>query len=100
MSYEIIGKLHRIYPVQIINPKFRKREIVVEITEEINGNKYINYAKMELVQSKCEIIEKFKEGEDVKVMFNIKGNRIQKPELKGGEEHYVTRLDAWRIEKQ
>ena len=94
MSLEITGKLLVKYdPVQV-NDKFKKREFVIELAEEINGNIYTNFAKMQLVQTKCEIIDRFKEGEMVKVSFNIKGNRWERD----GKVNYITNLDAWRIE--
>ena len=94
MSLEIIGKLLVKYdPVQV-NDKFKKREFVIELAEEINGNIYTNFAKMQLVQTKCEIIDRFKEGDMVKVSFNIKGNRWERD----GKVNYITNLDAWRVE--
>jgi len=35
-----------------------------------------------------------KPGEEVKVLFNIKGTKW----VKEGRENYITNLDAWRIE--
>jgi len=94
MSLEITGKLLVKYdPVQV-NEKFKKREFVVELAEEINGNIYTNYAKLQLVQAKCDLLDRFKEGEQVKVSFNIKGNKWERD----GKVNYITNLDAWRIE--
>ncbi|MBL7682487.1 MAG: DUF3127 domain-containing protein [Flavipsychrobacter sp.] len=94
MSLEVTGKLLVKNPTQVVSDKFRKREFVLELAEEINGNTYTNYAKMQLVQNKCDIIDKFNEGDTVKVSFNIKGNRWEKD----GKVNYITNLDAWRIE--
>ena len=73
---------------------FRKREFVIELTEEINGNVYTNFAKMQLVQNKCDILDRFNVGDPIKVSFNLKGNRWEKD----GKVNYITNLDAWRIE--
>lgn len=94
MSLEVIGKLLVKNPTQVVSDKFRKREFVLELAEEINGNTYTNFAKMQLVQQKCDILDKFNEGDAVKVSFNIKGNRWEKD----GKVNYITNLDAWRIE--
>jgi Domain of unknown function (DUF3127) len=92
MSLEITGKLIKKYDVQEVPTRssnvFRKREFVVELTEEINGNNYTNYAKMQLVQAKCDIINSFNEGDNVKV------SRYEKD----GKTGYITNLDAWRVE--
>ncbi|MCW3122734.1 MAG: hypothetical protein JWQ38_2226 [Flavipsychrobacter sp.] len=94
MSLEVTGKLLVKYDTQQVSDKFKKREFVLELAEEINGNIYTNFAKMQLVQNKCEIIDRFKEGELVKVSFNIKGNRWERD----GKVNYITNLDAWRME--
>lgn len=94
MSFEITGKLIQVSPTQQVSERFKKREFVLEIAEEINGNVYTNYAKMQLVQNKCEIIDNYKIGDPVKVSFNIKGNKWERD----GNVNYITNLDAWRVE--
>ncbi len=94
MSLEVSGKLLVKYDTQQVSEKFKKREFVIELAEEINGNIYTNFAKMQLVQNKCDIIDRFKEGDQVKVSFNIKGNKWERD----GKVNYITNLDAWRIE--
>jgi len=94
MSLEVTGKLIVKSDTQQVNERFKKREFVLELAEEINGNVYTNYAKLQLVQNKCELLDKFNEGDSVKVSFNIKGNRWEKD----GKVNFITNLDAWRIE--
>jgi len=94
MSFEVTGKLLAKYDTQTVSDRFKKREFVLELTEDINGNTYTNYAKMQLVQNKCELLDRYKEGDTVKVNFNIKGNRWERD----GKVNYITNLDAWRIE--
>lgn len=94
MSYEINGKIAAKYDTIQVSEKFKKREFVLETAEEINGNTYTNYAKLQLVQNKCDIIDRFNLGDYVKVSFNVKGNRWEKD----GKVNFITNLDAWRIE--
>lgn len=96
MTLEVTGKLLVKYDAQQVSEKFKKREFVIELAEEINGNIYTNFAKMQLVQAKCDIIDRFKEGDLVKVSFNIKGNSYV--DKKDGITKYITNLDAWRVE--
>ncbi len=96
MSLEVSGKLLVKYDTQQVNDKFKKREFVIELAEEINGNVYTNYAKLQLVQNKCDIVDRFNVGDVVKVSFNIKGNSYV--DKKDGTTKYITNLDAWRIE--
>ena len=94
MSLEVTGKLLVKYDAQQVSEKFKKREFVLELAEEINGNIYTNFAKMQLVQNKCDIIDRFNVGDTVKVSFNIKGNKWERD----GKVNYITNLDAWRME--
>lgn len=94
MSLQVTGKIVVIEPTNVVSDKFKKREFVVSITENINGNEYTNYAKFQTVQNKCDLLDKFNEADTVTVSFNIKGNRWEKD----GKVQYITNLDAWRIE--
>ena len=95
MSLEITGKLLKKYDAVDVSPKFKKREFVVELSEEISGNTYVNYAAMQLVNNKCTAIDQFNEGDTVKVSFNIRGTKW----VKDGKEKYFSNLDAWRVER-
>lgn len=93
-SLEITGKLFVKYDTVPVSERFKKREFVLELIEEVNGNNYTNYAKMQLVQNKCDLLDKFNLGDNVKVSFNVKGQRSEKD----GKVAYFTNLDAWKIE--
>jgi hypothetical protein len=95
MNLEITGKLVEKYDTQVVNDRFRKREFVIEVTEEVNGSAFTNYAKMQLVQNKTDIIDRFQLGDTLRVNFSIKGNRYERD----GKVSYFSNLDAWRIEK-
>lgn len=94
MSLEVKGKLIEKYDTQQVSDKFKKREFVLELEEMIGGNLYTNYAKFQLVQNKCDILNPFNIGQLVKVHFNIKGNRW----TKDNKTSYVTNLDVWKVE--
>jgi hypothetical protein len=95
MNLEITGKLIEKYETQTVSDRFKKREFVLELVEEVNGSPYTNYAKMQLVQNKCDILDRFNVGDTLRVNFNIKGNRYEKE----GRTSYFSNLDAWRLEK-
>ena len=98
MNLELTGKLIKVYdPQEFGERKFKTREFIVELSEEINGNQYINYAKMQLVQNKCDIIDRFNIGDEIKVSFNIRGRSYT--DKKDGSTKYISNLDAWRIEQ-
>jgi len=96
MAFEITGKLVEVLPVVQVSDKFRKREFVIERKETGTSSAvFIDYIKFQLVQDKCDMINESFMREDVKVLFNIKGNRWEKE----GRVNYFTNLDAWRVEK-
>jgi Domain of unknown function (DUF3127) len=94
MSYEISGKLVARFDIVQRTESFKTREFVIEKTEDINGRSITNYVKFQCVQDKTAMPDRFNIGDDVKVMFNIKGTKW----MKEGRENYITNLDAWRME--
>jgi len=94
MSLQITGKLIEKYPVQQVSEKFKKREFVIEISEDVNGQTYTNPAKFQCVQNRCDALDRHNIGDTVNVHFNIKGNKWERD----GKVNYITNLDCWRIE--
>jgi hypothetical protein len=95
MAFEITGKVVDVLPVVQVSDKFRKREFVIEKKEGGGGAVFIDYIKFQLVQDKCDIINESFIQEEVKIWFNIKGNRWERD----GRVNYFTNLDAWKIER-
>jgi Domain of unknown function (DUF3127) len=95
MAFEITGKIIDILPVNQVNDKFRKREFVIEKKETGGPAVFVDFIKFQLVQDKCDLINESYLNEEVKVSFNIKGNRWERE----GKVNYFTNLDAWKIEK-
>ncbi len=95
MAFEITGKVIDISPINQVSDKFRKREFVIEKKETGGAAVFIDYIKFQLVQDKCELINESYMNEDIKIWFNLKGNRWERD----GKVNYFTNLDAWKIEK-
>lgn len=83
--YEMEGTVKIIEDTQTFSSGFSKREFVVT-TED----KYPQDVKFECTKEKIEMVDRLKEGDKVKVSFNIRGN-----EYKG---RYYVNLQAWKIE--
>jgi hypothetical protein len=90
---QIIGTVYRIFETQQINATFRKREFVVEYSENPN---YPQYIKFEAIQEKCDDLNNIKIGDRVEVSFNLKGRKWINPQ---NQEVFFNTLDAWRIVK-
>jgi single-strand DNA-binding protein len=85
-TFEIEGKLVRKFDAESKSASFQAREFVIETQD---GN-YPNFIKFQLTQDRCAAIDGHKEGEQIKVHFDLRGREWQ--------GKYFTNLNAWRIE--
>ena len=95
MAFEITGKVIDISPVNQVSEKFKKREFVIEKKETGGTAVFIDYIKFQLLQDKCDLINESYLNENIKIWFNIKGNKWERD----GKINYFTNLDAWKIER-
>ena len=72
------------------NNGFRKRELVVTTDEQ-----YPQDILVEFVQDKCDLLNNYKVGQDVKVSINLRGREWTNPQ---GEVKYFNSIQGWRIE--
>ncbi|MBL7804380.1 MAG: DUF3127 domain-containing protein [Saprospiraceae bacterium] len=87
MAFEVEGKLHRVFPTEQKTASFQAREFVLEIPD---GN-YPQYVKFQVVQDKCAALDQYREGERLKISFDLRGREWQ--------GKYFTSLNAWRIDR-
>lgn len=95
MSFEITGKVIEVYNTIQVNDRFKKREFVIEKIESNNGMEFTDHIKFQLTQDRCNLADNIGLNDDIKVSFNIRGNKWERD----GKVNYFTNLDAWRIEK-
>ena len=86
MSFEIEGKLHKKYETEKKSDKFQAREFVLLVED----GQYPQYIKFQLVQDRCDVIDGYDEGADLKVYFDLRGREWQ--------DKFFTNLQAWRVE--
>jgi hypothetical protein len=95
MAFETIGKIIEIGAVNQVSDKFKKREFVIEKKEAGGAAVFVDYIKFQLTQDKCDLINESFLNEDVKIWFNLRGNKWERD----GKINYFTNLDVWKIEK-
>jgi len=95
MAFETTGKVIEISAVNQVSGKFRKREFVIEKKETGTTAVFVDYIKFQLTQDKCDLINESFLNEDVKIWFNLRGNKWERD----GKINYFTNLDVWKIEK-
>jgi hypothetical protein len=89
---EVIGTLKAKFETQKVSDRFQKREFV--LTTEAN-TPYPQHVSFQVTQDKCSLLDQFREGEEVKIHFNLRGREWNGPQ---GIKYFNT-LEAWRIEK-
>ena len=88
---EIEGKVKLIGETQTFGSNgFRKRELVVTTDEQ-----YPQHIMVEFVQDKCDLLNSYKVGQDVKVSINLRGREWTNPQ---GEVKYFNSIQGWRVE--
>ena len=93
-TYQIIGKLRVKMDEQQISDRFKKREFVIEVENERNSD-WNDFIKFQLTQDRCNDIEDYSLGSQIKVSFNVRGRKFEKD----GRVNYFSNLEAWKVEK-
>ena len=88
---EVQGKIKLIDETKTYgNNGFRKRELVVTTEEQ-----YPQHILVEFIQDKCDLLDSFQVGQNVKVSINLRGREWVNPK---GETKYFNSIQGWRIE--
>ena len=90
-TFTVSGEIIEIYDVKIISENFKKREFILK---HAPNPEYPDFLKLEVVQNKTDLLDKYKVGDNVEVDLNLKGKRWEK----GKESGYFNSLQAWRIQ--
>ena len=92
-SFELAGKIVEIYDTQQVSDTFKKREFVVETTDNKSGRDFTEFIKFQMVQERSIQLDNYSIGDNVKVSFNIRGRKYEK----NGIVSYFSNLEAWRL---
>ena len=90
---EVTGIIKVKYDTNVVSERFKKRDFVLTIEP---GSPYPQHVSFQVVQDKGSMLDNFNVGDEVKVLFNLKGREWTSPQ---GEVKYFNTIDAWRIEK-
>lgn len=86
-SFEIEGKLHKVFPPENKSGNFQAREFVIEV----ESGQYSQFVKFQLTQDRCDLIDSYSEGEEIQVSFDLRGREW--------DGKYFTNLNAWRLNR-
>lgn len=87
---EISGTIKMIGSTQHVSDSFSKRDLVVTTSEQYPQDLLIQF-----VQNQCEVLDKYKVGEQVEVSINLRGREWTNP--KDGEVKYFNTIQGWKI---
>ena len=88
---EIIGKIKWIDETKEYGSNgFKKRELVITTEEQYPQNILV-----EFIQDKCEALNSFQIGNNVKIGINLRGREWTNPE---GQVKYFNSIQGWRID--
>ena len=88
---EVSGKIKWLDEIKTYgNNGFRKREVVITTEEQ-----YPQHILVEFIQDKCDLLNAFQMGQNVKIGINLRGREWVNPQ---GETKYFNSIQGWRIE--
>lgn len=88
---EVQGKIKMLGETQVFGGNgFRKREVVVTTDEQ-----YPQHILVEFIQDKCDLLNSYQVGQQVKININLRGREWVNPQ---GETKYFNAIQGWRIE--
>jgi hypothetical protein len=90
---ETTGRIHALFDTKQVTERFRKREFVVELAD---NPQYPQYVLFQLTGNRCENLDGFSVGDEVRVEFSLRGREWKSPK---GETKYFNSLDVWTLER-
>lgn len=84
--FELTGTLKKIFDEQTFGSGFNKREFVLTT----DADRFPQDIKFETVKDRTALLNPLKEGDKIKVFFDIRGREWK--------ENYFVNLNAWKIE--
>ncbi|RZJ98866.1 MAG: DUF3127 domain-containing protein, partial [Flavobacterium sp.] len=86
---EVTGRVKMVDQTKEVGSSgFKKRDIVVTTDEQ-----YPQHILVQFVQDKCDLLNNFQVGDNVKVDINLRGREWTNPQ---GETVYFNTIQGWR----
>jgi len=87
---EVIGKIKLVQEV-VEKGTFKSRNVIVTTDEQYPQN-----ISVQFVQDKCEVLNGYNSGDNVKIGINLRGREWVNPQ---GESVYFNTIQGWNISK-
>ena len=93
-TYRARGKIIEVWETLRKSEKFQKREFVLEVSTTGDRGTFIEYLKLQMVQSNCDLLDGINKGDLVSIEWNPMGRRWKD---KDKNWVYFTNLEATDI---
>ena len=93
MGLAATGRIYAIFDAKQITERFRKREFVLEMGD---NPQYPQYVLFQLTGDRCEALDGFAKGDEVRIDFSLRGREWTSPK---NEIRYFNSLDVWTLDK-
>lgn len=92
-SYEAMGPIHEIGPIEQISDSFQKRQVVLMLDQDTDYPQPVPFI---FTQAKCDLATGYAIGQQVKIAFNLRGRHWQPND--GRQGRYFGENSAWKLE--
>ena len=93
MGLQANGRIHKLFETEQKTERFRLREFVIELSD---NPQYPQHVKFQMTGDRCEALDGFSEGDEVRLDFSLRGREWTNRE---GKVIYFNSLDVWTVEK-
>ena len=93
MNMTIQGKIHAAFDAEQVTQRFRKREFVLELDGD---SRYPQYVQFQFTGDRCEMLDGYGKGDEVKVEFSLRGREWTSPK---GDVRYFNSLETWAVDR-
>lgn len=88
---EISGKIEFLGADEVVSASFTKRDIVITTPEQ-----YPQSILIQFTQDKCDLLDKYKVGDEVEISINLRGRKWTNAE---GVDKWFNTIQGWKIKK-
>jgi hypothetical protein len=88
--YVMKGKVYKVLPVQDKSAKFKKQEVILQVTNPTDKGTFVEFIRLQCINDKMYYLEGVNKGDFAICKFSISGRKVGKED----DETFYTNLDV------
>jgi hypothetical protein len=88
------GKVYKVLPAQIKSDKFKKQEVILQVTNPTDKGTFVEYIRLQCINDKMNYLQDVKKGDFGICKFTISGRKVGT----GTNEVFYTNLDVVELQ--